>query len=351
MEPLSGRHRIGKADHLAGAGLAIALASLGGAGLWRIASAGVPGGVPAQYGTVAALVPFVAGPAALCAGWSVLALWRAGRRSLATTVGLVAGAALLLGLFTAGAAQVRAVILFSIVLPLLVAHAAGVVMLGWITPLRRRFQVLLLAIGAVPLAAVFRPWPAPLWSLATLVPALVATPLLAAAFLTGTRPGGRPRSAPVLALAFFALPLALVAGIGLAAGVNVLATLAAALQPLLILLLFGPGAPVVLACLVLLVAAVALLAAQGEAAPATASAAVPPSQDGAVWPPGSSGAGTTAGVVEPARARAQALRLLTDRFLAGELSLMEYEAQLDYLLRPARERSGVGSRWPGVDSR
>ncbi len=334
MKPLSGLHRLGDAGQLIGAGLGMALAALGGAGLWSIVSAGLPGGVPAPYGTAAALVPFAAGPAALCAGWAVLALWRAGRRSLATLACLVASASLLLGLGASGAAQARAVILFSIVLPLLVAHAAGVVMLGWITPLPRRLQIPLLAIGAVPLGVIFRPWPAPLWSLAALVPALVATPPLAAAFLTGTRAGGRPRSVPALTLAFFALPLVLLVGLGLAAGASTLAAVAAALQPLLILLLFGPGAPVVLACLVILVAALALLAAEGEPAPATASKAAPPYREPPAWP----SPPEAAGAAGPARARAQVLRLLTDRFLAGELSLGEFEAQLDHLLRPGRGR-------------
>jgi hypothetical protein len=194
--------------------LAAVLAALGGAGLWAIAAAGRPGWVPARYGPAAALVPFAAGPAALCAGWAVLALWRCGRRAWASVAALATGAALLAGLLAAGAApqHARLVILLAITVPLLVAHAANVALLGWATRLGRRGRAVLLAVAALPLAAGFLGWPAPLWGIAALLPVVAATPLLAAAFLTGARPDQRPRGGPVLATAFFGLPVALLAG-------------------------------------------------------------------------------------------------------------------------------------------
>src|SRR5690349_20208905 len=79
------------------AGLAAALALLGGVGTWLIAATGVLAAVPIQYRAVAWLIPFMAGPAALCAAWSPLALWRAARRTPAALAVFVSAASILLG--------------------------------------------------------------------------------------------------------------------------------------------------------------------------------------------------------------------------------------------------------------
>src|SRR5438093_1793053 len=152
LGPLPPRRRADPRHEL-GAGLAAALAMLGGVGVWLIAAAGTPAAVPIRYGAVAWLVPFAAGPAALCAAWSALALWRAGRRTPAALASFASGASLLLGLLAAGAHEARLAVLLSIVVPLVVAHVADVALLRWAACLGRRSWAILLAVAALPLAA------------------------------------------------------------------------------------------------------------------------------------------------------------------------------------------------------
>jgi hypothetical protein len=206
----------------------------------------------------------------------------------------------------------------------------------------------LLALTALPLAAVVTRWPGPLWGIVALLPVMVATPLLSAAFLTGAQPDGRPRGIPVLASTFFALPLALAGGVGLAAGATVLGSMLATwFVPLLFLL--GPATPVLLVFLT--VAALSL--APGRPQPATVARAPQPNRRperrpdqwaARVTPVASPAAVMAVGSAErPAGGlaheavgdrRTRAVALLTDRFLAGELTEAGYQAQLDHLLRP-----------------
>jgi hypothetical protein len=336
--------------HLVGAGLATALAALGGVGLWIIALAGLPGTVPVQYQAAAWLIPFAAGPAALCAGWGTLALWRAGRRAAASLASLVAGTSLLAGLFAATAHDVRLVVLLSLIAPLLVAYVADVAMVRWAMGLRRRAWMLLPALAPLPLAAGLLGWPGPLLGVAALSPVLLATPLLAAAFLTGARSDGRPRGAPLPALAFFGLPVAVLGGLGLAAGVSALGSvLSLAFLPLFFLLRFsGAMALAPLVVLVMLVGMLLPSAAPPARAPRRQNRRPeePPTLPSLPAP-------TTAAVEPTGGRRRRAIELLTDRFLSGDLTNADYEALLDHLFQQ-RKRPLVPAELPrtqeGIDA-